>query len=96
MAAIRCSGRKLHRYFPNAGIPSPTVDVVQRADTIGEPKTMPALTVEATADAIIEQGIASPEQVAAVLASLADFCADPGSICGPLRIFQAWTRRAAA
>ncbi len=87
-------GRKLHRYFREAGIPAPALTVVQRADVTGEAKTLPHSTVQATAEAIMREGIASAEQVNAALASLADFAADPGSVCGSPRIFQAWSRRA--
>jgi ubiquinone/menaquinone biosynthesis C-methylase UbiE len=86
-------GRKLHRYFCQAGIPAPELAVVQRADVAGEAKTLPHSTVQATAAAIIREGIASASQVRAALVSLADFSADPGSVCGSPRIFQAWSRR---
>jgi SAM-dependent methyltransferase len=89
-------GRKLHRYFPDAGIPAPEVTLVQRADASGEAKTLPHSTVEATADAIVREGIASAEEVRAALASLTGFAADPGSVCGSPRLFQAWSRRPAA
>lgn len=89
------SGRKLYRRFREAGIPAPELTVVQRADVTGEAKTLPHSTVEATAEAIIREGIASAGQVRAALASLADFAADPGSVCGSPRIFQAWSRRPA-
>jgi ubiquinone/menaquinone biosynthesis C-methylase UbiE len=88
-------GRKLHRYFSAAGIPAPELTVVQRADIAGEAKTLPHSTVQATADAIISEGVASAEQVAAALASLIAFAADPGSVCGSPRLFQAWSRRLA-
>jgi ubiquinone/menaquinone biosynthesis C-methylase UbiE len=87
------SGRKLHRRFRDAGIPAPELTVVQRADVTGEAKTLPHSTVEATAEAIIQAGIASAGQLRAALASLADFAVDPGSVCGSPRIFQAWSRR---
>lgn len=89
-------GRKLHRYFPEAGIPAPELTVVQRADVTGEAKTLPYSTVEATAEAIIADRVASADQVSAALASLAAFAADPRSVCGSPRIFQAWSRRARA
>jgi ubiquinone/menaquinone biosynthesis C-methylase UbiE len=89
------SGRKLHRHFRAAGIPAPELTVVQRADVTGEAKTLPHSTVEATAEAIVREGIASAGQVSAALASLADFAADAGSVSGSPRLFQAWARRTA-
>jgi ubiquinone/menaquinone biosynthesis C-methylase UbiE len=87
------TGRKLYRYFSAAGIPAPALTIVQRADVAGEAKTIPHSTVEATADAIIAEGIASGEQVRVALAGLLDFAADTDSVCGSPRIFQAWSRR---
>jgi ubiquinone/menaquinone biosynthesis C-methylase UbiE len=86
-------GRKLHRHFSEAGIPAPELSVVQRADVGGEAKTLPHSTVQATAGAIIAEGIASADQLRAALDSLNDFAADPGSVCGSPRHFQAWSRR---
>jgi ubiquinone/menaquinone biosynthesis C-methylase UbiE len=87
------AGRKLHRHFRAAGIPEPGVTVVQRVDRIGEAKTMPYSTVEATADAIVGEGVATAAEVQAALASLAEFGADRQSLCGSPRVFQAWVRR---
>lgn len=87
------AGRKLHRYFLEAGIPEPQTTVVLRVDHMGEAKSLPLLTIDATADAIIEQGVASAEDVRAALSRLADFAADPHSLSGSPRLFQAWSRR---
>jgi ubiquinone/menaquinone biosynthesis C-methylase UbiE len=87
------AGRKLHRYFREAGIPEPDVAVVQRVDRIGEAKTLPYSTVDATADAIVEEGVATAAELQAALVSLAEFGADPDSLCGSPRVFQAWARR---
>lgn len=89
------SGRKLYRYFAESGIPVPELTVVQRADVTNEAKMMPHRTIEATAEAIIGAGLATAEQVGAALASLADFAADPATVCGSPRTFQAWSRRPA-
>jgi ubiquinone/menaquinone biosynthesis C-methylase UbiE len=88
------SGRKLHRRFTEAEIPTPEVAVVQTVDRTGEAKTLPYSTIDATADAIVREGIASADEVAAALARLRDFAADPGILCGSPRTFQAWSRRA--
>jgi hypothetical protein len=87
------TGRKLHRYFPEAGIPEPVLTVVQRVDRTGEAKTLPHSTIEATADAIVGEGVATAEQLRAALESLTAFCADPQTLCGSPRVFQAWARR---
>jgi ubiquinone/menaquinone biosynthesis C-methylase UbiE len=87
------SGRKLHQRFFEADIPDPELTVVHRVHRSGEAKTLPYSTVEATADAMVSKGIATADEVRAALESLADYAADPHSIVGSPRNFQAWTRR---
>ena len=85
-------GRKLYRYFLAAGIPDPQVILVQPVHQ-GEAKMLAWLTLEATADAMISEGLATPDQITAALAGLRRFTDDPGTlICGP-RVFQLWSRR---
>ncbi len=86
-------GRKLHRLFTAADIPAPTVTVVQRADVTGEAKTLPHSTIDLTADAIVANGIATRDEVDAALKGLLELAADPGTIFGSPRIFQAWAGR---
>ena len=87
------SGRKLHRRFFEAGIPDPELTVVQRVHRTGEAKMLPHLTVEATADAMVSEGVATAEEVRAALERLADYAADPHTIVGSPRTFQTWSRR---
>jgi SAM-dependent methyltransferase len=89
------SGRKLHRRFIEAGIPDPEVTVGQRIERTGEAKSLPRSTVEATADAIVGEGVATAEEVRAAIESLAKAEADPHTLFGLPRNFQAWTRRPA-
>ena len=85
-------GRRLYRYFLAAGIPDPQVRLVQPVHQ-GEAKTLAWSTLEATADAILAEGLATSDRVTAALASLRRFTDDPGTlICGP-RVFQLWSRR---
>jgi ubiquinone/menaquinone biosynthesis C-methylase UbiE len=88
-------GRKLHRYFTDAGIPEPSVGVVQNVHRTGEAKMLPHSTVEATAEAIVAEGVATAEQLREALEGLAELGADTHSLCGSPRVFQVWTRRAA-
>lgn len=89
------SGRKLHGRFMAAGLPPPEFTVVQRVDTTGEAKTLPHSTLEATADAMVGEGIASAVELHTGLAGLLDFAEDPDSVCGSPRLFQACARRSA-
>jgi predicted methyltransferase len=85
-------GRKLCRHFRAAGITDPQVSLVQPVHQ-GEAKALALSTLEATADAILAEGVATAGQVTAALASLRQFTDDPGTlICGP-RVFQLWSRR---
>jgi ubiquinone/menaquinone biosynthesis C-methylase UbiE len=85
-------GRKLYRCFLTAGIPDPQVRLVQPVHE-GEAKTLAWSTLEATADAIVAEGLATAEELAAALAGLRRFTDDPRTlICGP-RVFQLWSRR---
>jgi ubiquinone/menaquinone biosynthesis C-methylase UbiE len=86
-------GRKLHRAFVAAGIPTPEVTVVQRADRTGEPKTLPYSTIATTAEAIVREGVATPTELDQALAGLLALARDDESLCGSPRIFQAWSRR---
>jgi hypothetical protein len=83
----------LHRYFTDAGVPKPSVAVVQHAHRTSEAKMLPYSTIEATGEAIVAEGVATAEQLRAALGSLAEFGADTHSLCGSPRVFQVWTRR---
>jgi hypothetical protein len=86
-------GRKLYGYFLAAGIPGPQVALVQPVRLEGEEKTLAWSTLEASAEAIVSEGVASEAEVAAALTALQRFTEDPQTlICGP-RIFQLWSRR---
>jgi ubiquinone/menaquinone biosynthesis C-methylase UbiE len=88
------TGRRLYRLFLAAGVDAPlTVTVSQRADLDHEAKRIPALTVAATADAIVAEGIASPQEVQEAIARLEEYAADPTTMIGSPRMFQVWARR---
>jgi SAM-dependent methyltransferase len=86
-------GRKLYRYFLQAGIPDPGLHVAQGADAKGEAKTVILMTLRATADSLVRAGLASADEVAAAIESLAAFTAAPDTIVSGARIFQVWARR---
>ena len=86
-------GRKLHRYFREADVPSPAMNVVQLATTSGEAKTLPLSTLEATGEAILAEAVATEEELTTALARLASFTADPDTVSGSPRIFQVWASR---
>src|SRR5262249_60865754 len=73
-------GRKLYRYFLQAGIPDPGLHVAQGADAKGEAKTVILLTLRGTAESLVRAGLASAEEGAAPIESLAAFTAAPDTL----------------
>jgi ubiquinone/menaquinone biosynthesis C-methylase UbiE len=61
--------------------------------TEGEGKTLAWSTLDATAEAIVSEGIAARDEVAAALDDLERFTEDPGTLISGPRVFQAWSRR---
>jgi ubiquinone/menaquinone biosynthesis C-methylase UbiE len=86
-------GRKLYACFLDAGIPGPQVALVQPVWVAGEEKTLAWSTLEASAGAIVSEGVASHDEVNAALTSLWQFTADPRTLISGPRVFQLWSRR---
>ncbi len=87
-------GRKLYAYFLEAAIGRPEIQVTQPFYIEGEAKTLPWSTLEATADPIVAESIASRDEVEAALLDLERVAEDPRSLIVGPRIFQLWCRRA--
>jgi ubiquinone/menaquinone biosynthesis C-methylase UbiE len=87
------SGRKLYRYFLDAGIPAPQVALVQSVAISGETKELAWSTLEATSEAILAEGVATPGELAAALASLRQFTDDDTTLIARPRVFQLWAAR---
>ncbi len=86
-------GRKLYGYFLAAGIRDPHVRLTQDAHTSGEAKTLPGITLAAMSDAIVDAGLASRDELAAAIESLAKFANDPTTLVAGPRVFQVWARK---
>ena len=86
-------GRRLYGCFLAAGIPDPRVSLVQPVWTEGEAKTLAWSTLDATADAIVSEHLASAGEVTAALDDLQRFTADPRTLMSGPRVFQLWSRR---
>ena len=98
LAAHKTAGRGRFRGIRNssawdAGIPRPSVRLVQRVDAEGEAKMLFVLTFRAIASAVVDEGIATGDEVDATLAGLEAFVADPETLVAQPRIFQIWRRR---
>jgi len=88
------AGRKLYRYFLDAGLPPPQLRLAQPVGTEGDSKLLVVSTLEATAGPIVAEGIASQAEVDAAIESFTAFAEDPTTLLGNPRIFQCWSRRA--
>jgi ubiquinone/menaquinone biosynthesis C-methylase UbiE len=87
------SGRKLASLFMRIGLPRPEVGVVQLAHLRGEQKTLPILTIDATAAAMVQAEVATDAEVHTALTQLEELAADSVTLFGSPRVFQAWARR---
>ena len=86
------SGRKLYQRFQEAGIPTPAHAVVQSTRT-DDTKMLAWSTLDATADAIIAEGVATRPELDQALTDLRRYTDDPTTlIIGP-RVFQYYTHR---
>jgi ubiquinone/menaquinone biosynthesis C-methylase UbiE len=86
-------GRKLYRQFLDAGIRDPHLTLVQPVRVEGEEKALAWSTLDAVADAVVSEGIASEEELRAALTSLRRFTDDPATLIVGPRVFQVWSRR---
>ncbi|HZY71423.1 MAG TPA: methyltransferase domain-containing protein [Thermoplasmata archaeon] len=90
------AGRKLRRYFRDVGIPEAQFGFVQPMRYEGEAKSLAWSTLEASSEAILAAGVATPSELRSALEDLAGFTEDPQSLISGPRMFQAWVRRPAA
>ncbi len=74
------TGRKLYAYFRDAGIADPDVGLVTPLHIADDGKALALSTLEATADAILAEGLATETELATARAQLAAFTADPHSL----------------
>ncbi len=86
-------GRKVYRLFLDAGVLAPQVKVVQRGETGELAKSMAPWTLETTADAIIDQDLATRTEIDAALTQRRAYVADPSTLVGDPRVFQVWAHR---
>jgi hypothetical protein len=87
------TGRKLYHYFLEAGIPTLQVDLVRSVFVSGEGKELAWSTLDATSEAILAEGVATPGELAAALASLRQFTDDDTTLIARPRVFQLWSPR---
>jgi SAM-dependent methyltransferase len=83
-------GRRLPALFVDAGLSEIGVHVVQPAGFDADIKLAMPLTLENIEDAVVSSGLASREELAALVEELYAFAAEPSSILSWPRIVQVW------
>jgi SAM-dependent methyltransferase len=86
-------GPRLPLLLKQCGFEDIRLNVVQPIGMSGEVKLLNPLTMENIADAVIEDGLATREEVDDIVRELFAFAAHPDTIAGTPRIVQAWGRR---
>ncbi|MBC7891543.1 MAG: methyltransferase domain-containing protein [Sphingobacteriaceae bacterium] len=87
-------GPQLPILLADAGFEQVGLHVVQPVATEGEAKLLNPLTMENIADAVLQDGLASREELDEVVRQLYDFAANPRTVAGAPRVVQTWGRRA--
>lgn len=86
-------GPSLPGLLAQAGFDQVGVSVSHACGVVGEPKLIPPLTLERIADAVVREGVAPADEVAAAVAALYAEAADPTTVMGMPRVVQAWGRK---
>jgi SAM-dependent methyltransferase len=83
-------GPKLASLLRDGGVGDIQLAVVQPAFLAGEGKTIHRLTMENIAAAVIDEGLASQEEIDGVTSELSLLADDPATLVSLPRIFQVW------
>jgi SAM-dependent methyltransferase len=85
-------GPRLPRILRDAGLVDVAMNVVQPAGATGEVKLMAPITMEAIADAVIESGLASLDEINSLVDALYEFAKTEGTVSSLPRVVQSWGR----
>lgn len=86
-------GPRLVSLFLDAGFDEVHLEVVQPTFRSGVGKRIAAITMAHIQDAVVQQGLASAQEVESIVADLDLFTNDPRTILSLPRIFQVWARK---
>ncbi|HZN12593.1 MAG TPA: methyltransferase domain-containing protein [Blastocatellia bacterium] len=89
-------GPRLPSLLAEGGFDEVGVAVVQPVGTQGEVKLISPITMESIADVALSDGLASREEIDAVVRELYEFADNPQTLASLPRIVQAWGRRSVA
>jgi hypothetical protein len=87
-------GPRLPILLADGGFEQIGLHVVQPMAMQGEEKLINPITLENIADAILHDGLATRQEIDALIQELYAFAADPRTIAGLVRVIQAWGWRA--
>jgi len=88
-------GPRLPILLADGGLEKVEMTIVQPAGIEGDVKFMTAVTLENIADAVLEDGLASRQEIDGLIQELTRFAENPRTVAGLPRIVQAWGRRPA-
>ena len=88
-------GPRLPLLLKQSGFADVKVNVTQSVGCEGEVKLLNALTMENIADAVLEDELATREEIDEIVSELYEYAADGMTIAGTPRIVQAWGRKPA-
>ena len=88
-------GPRLPILLADGGFAQVDMHVVQPMATQGDAKLINPITLENIADAILQDGLASRQEIDALIHELYAFAADPRTVAGLARVVQVWGRRPA-
>jgi 2-polyprenyl-3-methyl-5-hydroxy-6-metoxy-1,4-benzoquinol methylase len=86
-------GPRLPFLLADGGFEKVDLNIVQPIGAQGEVKLVNPITLECVADPILEDGLASAEEIEATVRALYEFAANPRTLAGVARVIQAWGRR---
>lgn len=88
-------GKRLPLLLKEKGFTDVDVSITQPIGIEGEVKLMNPLTMEGISQAVLEEGLATREEITELVQQLYDFAADTNTVAGVPRVIQAWGRKPA-
>ncbi len=86
-------GRKLPELLRNAGVQDVHVNIVHPVFTEGDGKLVAQITMENLADAAMESGLASRDEIDSIIEEIAKAARDPRTIMSMPCMYQVWGTR---
>jgi SAM-dependent methyltransferase len=86
-------GPRLPLLLSDGGFENVELNVVQPMGTQGEVKLINPITMENITEAVLQEGLASRQEIDLVIRELYEFAHNPRTLAGLPRIVQVWGRR---